>query len=446
MPAQRITRELLLRRAEHNDGDLATLREITLHQFDLERIELLDVYCRQLRIVFLQNNQITKIENVGKLKDLEYLNLALNNIVVIENLQTCEMLRKLDLTVNFVDDLFCVESLIPCENLRELYLTGNPVAAKPGYREFVICTLPQLAILDGVPITKSDRLRAQQTFLAIKATAAHLPVVVPDIPDPDALDAIDAEMDANFNGAETTSHSPASRMVAARQLAKMRDAKDPEKVAAKDREERRRKKEEARPSRIAKDGRVFQCNEPGVTFAMVETQHSAPAFVEEEDAAGTPMVILTVHVSKFIATELLDVEMLDPVHVRVSILGKLLQLKLPAAVDGNRLMCVRSQATGALVVYMARHDARPGVDMETMVRAWQGAERLRERQVAQEKQQAARLVRESAERKLQMLGQNQMKRVDSSLLPLDAPTTAAVAPAVDDSAVDEADDDMPGLI
>ena len=61
MPPQRITRELLLRRAEHNDRELSTLQEITLHQFDLEKIELLDVYCRELRIVFLQNNQIQKI-------------------------------------------------------------------------------------------------------------------------------------------------------------------------------------------------------------------------------------------------------------------------------------------------------------------------------------------------------------------------------------------------
>ncbi len=38
-----------------------------------------------------------------KLREMVYLNLALNNITKIENLASCECLQKLDLTVNFVD-------------------------------------------------------------------------------------------------------------------------------------------------------------------------------------------------------------------------------------------------------------------------------------------------------------------------------------------------------
>jgi len=64
------------------------------------------------------------------LKELSYLNLALNNIKKIENLEGCESLGKLDLTANFVDIEDWEES---CENLKkapsiaEVYLTGNPV-------------------------------------------------------------------------------------------------------------------------------------------------------------------------------------------------------------------------------------------------------------------------------------------------------------------------------
>jgi protein TilB len=61
-------------------------------------------------------------ENLGKLKRLEYLNLALNNIRLIENLEGCESLRKLDLTVNFIEDVRCVESLKGNADLRELYV------------------------------------------------------------------------------------------------------------------------------------------------------------------------------------------------------------------------------------------------------------------------------------------------------------------------------------
>ena len=92
-----------------------------------------------------------------KLKELKYLNLALNNIKLIENLEACESLEKLDLTVNFVEDLLCIENLKNNEFLRELYchwriiihyrhLIGNPCAQVDGYRDFVIATLPQLKV------------------------------------------------------------------------------------------------------------------------------------------------------------------------------------------------------------------------------------------------------------------------------------------------------------
>lgn len=50
-------------------------------------------------------------ENLNKLKQLEYLNLALNCIEKIENLDRCESLNKLDLTMNFIGELTSVESL-----------------------------------------------------------------------------------------------------------------------------------------------------------------------------------------------------------------------------------------------------------------------------------------------------------------------------------------------
>lgn len=67
------------------------------------KIENLDVLCRHLRILYLQNNIIEKLENLNKLKELEYLNVALNNISKIENIEGCESLKKLDFTVNFID-------------------------------------------------------------------------------------------------------------------------------------------------------------------------------------------------------------------------------------------------------------------------------------------------------------------------------------------------------
>lgn len=53
------------------------------------------------------------MENLNRLKELEYLNLALNNIQKIENIERCESLNKLDLTLNFID-LEDLEESIEC--------------------------------------------------------------------------------------------------------------------------------------------------------------------------------------------------------------------------------------------------------------------------------------------------------------------------------------------
>ena len=88
----RITEELIRKRSEHNEGVISTLEEISLHQFEIEKIENLDKYCRHLKILFLQNNIIEKLENLEKLKELEYLNIGINNIKIIEGLEQCESL------------------------------------------------------------------------------------------------------------------------------------------------------------------------------------------------------------------------------------------------------------------------------------------------------------------------------------------------------------------
>jgi hypothetical protein len=57
----RITEDLVRRRAEHNEGDIASLEELSLHQQEIEKIEHLDRWCRNLKILYLQNNLIPRI-------------------------------------------------------------------------------------------------------------------------------------------------------------------------------------------------------------------------------------------------------------------------------------------------------------------------------------------------------------------------------------------------
>ena len=121
-----------------------------------------------MNIIYLQDNAIQKLENLNRLKTLEYLNISMNAIEHIEGLERCENLKKLDLTLNFVGEISSIFSLRGNESLEELYLTGNPCATYKHYREFVITVLPSLRWLDGVLVEKSERIIARQSFEMIK--------------------------------------------------------------------------------------------------------------------------------------------------------------------------------------------------------------------------------------------------------------------------------------
>lgn len=50
------------------------------------------------------------------------------------------------------------------------YLTGNPCTDYRGYRTWVVCNLAGLRELDGVRVSRSERLRALQDFTSAHAT------------------------------------------------------------------------------------------------------------------------------------------------------------------------------------------------------------------------------------------------------------------------------------
>mmetsp|Transcript_25023 Transcript_25023/g.18880 ORF Transcript_25023/g.18880 Transcript_25023/m.18880 type:complete len:120 (+) Transcript_25023:171-530(+) len=112
------------------------------------------------------------MEGLKKLKELEYINLAVNNIKKIEGISFCESLAKLDLTLNFVDvEDFeeSVENMAEVQSLNELYLTGNPCTNWPGYKEYIYAKVPNLRRLDGEDITKSMKIIALQKLPELTA-------------------------------------------------------------------------------------------------------------------------------------------------------------------------------------------------------------------------------------------------------------------------------------
>ena len=321
-----ITEEFLRKRAEHNEGMLSTLEEITLHQQNILRIENIDKFCRHLKILYLQNNLIPKIENIQKLKELEYLNLAVNNVRKIEGLSTCESLYKLDLTLNFIElDALkeSIEHLALCPAIKELTLTGNPWTDWKEYRDYVIAKIPQLCRLDSTDITKSMKIIAEQR-----------------------LEELEKELEEKSEEVRLKRESEPVNLNTYNPETRMKDYYDD--IERKKEEERNKpknpfelpdefkNKRTGPPSVYNDQGEIRQWNEGRYEFLITEDEDNDRILVE-------------IYLPKFLNTQLIDVD-LNPLYVRFSIKEKITQLKLPEEIEVDKSKVERSTTTGSLLV------------------------------------------------------------------------------------------------
>lgn len=329
-----ITEDLIRKRAEHNELMISSLEEISLHQLDIEKIEYIDKWCKNLKILYLHNNLIRFVENVGRLKQLEYLNLTLNCIENIENLENCENLNKLDFTANFIGDLRCLETLKSNEFLRTLYLTGNPCVKYKYYREYVINTLPQLHELDGQKIEKSERLKSAQvqkqaTEFILEESRRYDSKRKKQKRDY-KLKELRGEVkvgDEFWN--EVEEDSPESRI-------QMHQERQRQKKEEDDRKPMFEKPNYKRNVKFFNsEGDPVNVNQAGLDFSL-----------EEED---TNEIVLSLFLPKFLDTELIDVDA-QPKYIRVTVKDKSFQIVLRDEVLPDKGKCERSKLTGEMKI------------------------------------------------------------------------------------------------
>ena len=338
------------------------MEEISLHQQEIEKIEALGQICRHLKILYMQNNLVSKLQNMHRLKELEYANFAVNNISKIENLQRCESLVKLDLTVNFITkaSLLTVHTLEANYKLDDLYLMGNPCADFGGYRQFVIGTLPQLKKLDGTAVTPSERILATQelpkiTERLLKELRSEGVDIEEAMKVSDARDLAPDEEDIEeiLNMPEDERPwCPATRVAEQRENAKQRDDNEAKKKEHHDRYfnidgSKKTERREGFPDLPENLDDVRQCNEGGNKFLL-------------DDSEDNKSVVLDVQVGKYMDTSLIDVDVQTRI-VRVLIKGKLLCLVLPEEVKPDQATAQRSKVTGSLVVTMPKAYVKPAI-------------------------------------------------------------------------------------
>lgn len=305
-----------------------------MHQQEIEKIESLETCCRHIRILLLQNNIIPKMENLSKLKELEYLNLALNNISMLEGIEGCESLKKLDMTVNFVDIEDLEESIYNLKAnimLEDLYLSGNPCEEWPGFKMYVTAHLPRLKQLDGKLILPHERIQARQQL-------------------PQLQESLEKAVEANIMKKALAAGIPVSEGAYTKQSRVEMYMEMAEQKEEKERNERRRMNGEEKPKKETPGvynarGEIRQCNEGKYDFNL-------------DDQTEPGMVIFELAVPKYLETGSLDVDV-NPVYVRCVVKDKVTQLKLPAEVSPDRSKVQRSKTTGSLRIEMPVVDPRP---------------------------------------------------------------------------------------
>uniref|UniRef100_A0A674HJL5 Leucine-rich repeat-containing protein 6 n=1 Tax=Taeniopygia guttata TaxID=59729 RepID=A0A674HJL5_TAEGU len=346
-----VTEDLVRRRAEHNNCEIFSLEEISLHQQEIEKLEHLDKWCRDLKILYLQNNLIPKIG--------------------------CEELKKLDLTANFIGELSSIESLKCNIHLKELFLMGNPCTEFEGYRQFVVATLQQLKYLDSKEIERSERIKALQNYPEVKwkireQEQAYLLKRAREKEEAqrrmqERKDEKQKQMDSKFgfdspdspqekpNQAEgdgeqercrtvenddedrkfweePTPYTPESRLETHRYIEEKRRAKDNGRES--------KKREKTAWTLVTAEGKVLNVNVPKLHFSL-------------KDDEENNQIILDLAVYRHLDTSLLDVDV-QPTYIRVLVKGKPFQLVLPEEVKPDSSSAKRSQTTGHLVVTMPK--------------------------------------------------------------------------------------------
>ncbi|XP_020917910.1 leucine-rich repeat-containing protein 9 isoform X8 [Sus scrofa] len=148
---------------------------------------------RNLKFLFLQGNEISQVEGLDNLEVLQELvvdhnrirafndsafakpssllalHLEENRLRELSKLQPLVKLEKLFLGYNKIQDMTELEKLDGISSLRELTVYGNPICRKMLHRHVLIFRLPNLQMLDGIPVNSDDRAKAEFHFSELQA-------------------------------------------------------------------------------------------------------------------------------------------------------------------------------------------------------------------------------------------------------------------------------------
>jgi len=144
---------------------LPQLTQLKLSHSNIASLRDLGTCLRHLRVLWLNRSGLLSLDGLGSISEtIEELYIAFNHVTDLSPIadDDFEMLRILDCDSNEIDDPEQIEFLSGCKTLHALTLESNPVSAAAGYISLVKDSLPNLEVLDDVPID-ADRPAREST-------------------------------------------------------------------------------------------------------------------------------------------------------------------------------------------------------------------------------------------------------------------------------------------
>jgi leucine-rich repeat-containing protein 49 len=137
-------------------GVADNLRVLIMSKNQIEGIKYPLDAIKNLDVLDLHENKITKIENISKLQSLRVLNLSNNHIEVLENIAGLKSLVELNLRKNRIHTIGDMTGL---NSLQKLYLSHNNIASIDSVKTDVLPSITDLT-LENNPIEKIPKFQA----------------------------------------------------------------------------------------------------------------------------------------------------------------------------------------------------------------------------------------------------------------------------------------------
>ncbi|KAH0789979.1 Leucine Rich Repeat family protein [Histomonas meleagridis] len=105
-----------------------------------------------VKVLTIWGYDITDISILQYMPNVETVSLPMNKIRNLDAFQYCHKIREISLRKNLISDFEELRYLCNLPRLEKLWLSDNPIASQKNYREQVISILPQLKVLDEIPV------------------------------------------------------------------------------------------------------------------------------------------------------------------------------------------------------------------------------------------------------------------------------------------------------